>query len=156
MWIILWTEKSIQAIFSNPAPNHPAPDLPVPLAGYIPQEEIQTSLTAKACAIDVTDPGLWNVKNTKTVHYWIRVWLTSSCQNHDCKFSNSHRVHDQVEEEEPRYLSKIEFKSELQNGECVKQKWLLYTPSQGRLCCFACHLLSKKESTFATLWLKTQ
>ena len=49
-----------------------------------------------------------------------------------------------------RYLSNNVFKRKLRNGECVKREWLLYSPSQGRLYCFVCHLLSKKESPFAT------
>ena len=49
------------------------------------------------------------------------------------------------------YLSNNVFKRELRNGECVKCEWQLYSPFQGRLYCFVCRLLSKKESSFATL-----
>ena len=49
------------------------------------------------------------------------------------------------------YLSNNVFKRELRNGECVKCEWQLYSPFQGRLHCFVCRLLSKKESSFATL-----
>ena len=49
-----------------------------------------------------------------------------------------------------RYLSNSVFKRQLQNGECVKCEWLLYSPSQGCLYCFVCRLLSKKESPVAT------
>ncbi|XP_069157641.1 uncharacterized protein [Procambarus clarkii] len=50
-----------------------------------------------------------------------------------------------------RYLSNNVFKRELRNSKYVKSEWLLYSPSQGRLYGFVCHLLSKKESPFATM-----
>ena len=40
-------------------------------------------------------------------------------------------------EEKTKYLSKIIFKRELRNRECVKRDWLLYLPSPGRLLCVA-------------------
>ena len=49
------------------------------------------------------------------------------------------------------YLSNNVFKRELRNGECIKCEWQLYSPFQDRLYCFVYRLLSKKESSFATL-----
>ena len=142
---------------SIPTSNHPPPDtsVPVPDAGDIPQEHTQKYVTAEECAIKVTDPGLWDIKNTSTVDYWIRNGPTS-CQNHDCNLSNSRRVYDQVGgREDTRYLSKHLFKRELRNGECVKREWLLYSPSQGCLYCFACRFLSKKEASFVPVELNS-
>ena len=95
--------------------------------------------------------GLWNINDTNTVDYWNSSG-PSSCQNHDINLPNSHRVYKTAGEEsmETRYLSNNGFKREMRNGECVKREWLLYSPSQGRLYCFVCRLLSKKESPFAT------
>ena len=122
----------------------------VPVAGDITQEEIEKSVKANECAINVTDPGLWNIKNINTVDYWIRIGPTL-CQNHNCNLSNSRRVYARARGGEvTRYLSKIVFKRELRNGECMKREWLLYSPPQSCLYCFACRLLSKKEWTFAT------
>ena len=60
-------------------------------------------------------------------------------------------MYGRVGEGEERYLSKNLFKRELRNGECVQRIILiLYSPSQGCLYCFACRLLSKKQSAFAT------
>ncbi len=88
---------------------------------------------------------------TNTVDYWMSSG-PSSCQNHDIDLSNSHRVYKTagVESMKTRCLSNNVFKRELRNGECVKREWLLYSPTQGRLYCFVCRLLSKKESPFAT------
>ena len=134
---------------STPASNHPVPadipmvSLPVPAAGDIPQEEIPRSVTVKEFAIQDTDPGLWNINNNNTVDYWICSGL-SSCQNHDSNFSNSCRVHKGAggENTQTRYLSNNVFECELWNGKCVKCEWLLYSPSQGCLYYFVCHLLS--------------
>ena len=135
------TSKSI------PATNHPvSTDIPivslsVAAAGDISQEEIPKSVTVKEFPIQETDPGPWNINDTNTVDYWISSG-PSSCQNHDINLSNSHRVYKTagVESMKTRYLSSNVFKRE----------WLLYSPSQGRLYCFVCRLLSKKESRFAT------
>ncbi|XP_040197362.1 zinc finger MYM-type protein 1-like [Rana temporaria] len=129
----------------------PMVSLPDPTAGENPQEEMPTSVSVREFATQDTDPGLWDISNTSTVDYWIRSGPTA-CQNHDCNLLNSGRVYKGTgrENTQTRYLSKNLFKRELRNGECVKREWLLYSPSQGRLYCFACRLFSKTESPFAT------
>ena len=78
--------------------------------------------------------------------------MSESYPNHDINLSNSRRVYKTagVESMKTRYLSNNVFKRELRNGGCVKREWLLYSPFHGHLYCFVCHLLSKKESPFAT------
>lgn len=140
-----------------PATNQPVsadiPPMPVAASSDILQEEIpkSVSVAVKEFAIKETDPGLWNINDTNTIDYWIRSG-PSSCQNHDSNFSNSRRLYKTagVENMMARYLTDNVLKRELRNGEFVKREWALYSPSQGRLYCFACHLLSKKESSFAT------
>lgn len=95
-----------------------------------------------------TDPALWDTKDSETVDYWLRNG-PSNCQNHDCDFSGSRRVYGS-EGESARYLSKSIFTRKLRNGETVKREWLLYSPSQGKVFCFICRLLSEQASTFST------
>lgn len=109
--IISWINSSATPATSTAPPNtaspstsnHPVPDnpdipLPVPVAEDIPQGEIYNYITEKECTInltDDTDPGIWNIKNTDTLDYWIRNGPTL-CQNHNCDLSNSRRVYDRT------------------------------------------------------------
>jgi hypothetical protein len=41
------------------------------------------------------------------------------------------------------------FKQQLSKGEVADREWLIYLPSQGKVCCFVCKLFSHTDSAFS-------
>lgn len=94
-----------------------------------------------------TDPGVWgDCINQQVRSYWA-IFGPKTCQNTDCGFSASKRQ----SKHQKRFLSKVNFKQQLVNGECVTREWLCYSPSQGNVFCFACKLFGpNQKSAFVT------
>lgn len=90
-----------------------------------------------------TDCGLWNVSNHLT-SFWIEKG-PSDCQNSGCVLGDTFKKYDSGK----RYLNKNIFERQLLSGERISREWLLYSPSQKKIYCFVCRLLSIKKSTFS-------
>jgi Domain of unknown function (DUF4371)/hAT family C-terminal dimerisation region len=97
-----------------------------------------------------TDPGLWII-NEELRAYWVARG-PSDCQNKDVDFTQSGRIYPKKTGKltKIRCLTKSCFKRELRNGQLVDREWLIYSPSQGRVYCFACRLFSNTDISFCT------
>jgi len=97
------------------------------------------------------DPGLWTIIDEELRAYWASRG-PSDCQNKDADFLQSGRDYPKMKGllKKTRYLSKASFRRELLNGQVVNREWLIYSPSQGNVYCFACRLFSNADVAFST------
>jgi hypothetical protein len=93
-----------------------------------------------------TDAALWDscgISKHQLQEYWIRKG-PSHCQNIDNGFNSSVRVYNTIQDgkkiSESRKCRESFFFKELKNHEKVKRNWLIYSPSTGKVFCFACKL----------------
>ena len=96
-----------------------------------------------------TDLGEWPSKlNESTKEYWIAKG-NQECQNLNCDFTSSKRHYES--ENKTRFCQKSYF-TRVHKLTNIKQErsWLCYSPSQGRLFCFPCKIMSPEfPSKFA-------
>ena len=95
------------------------------------------------------DPGLWTTIDEELRTYWTMRGPTA-CQNIEGDFTESARVYDKIKglSSKTRYLNRASFTRQLPNGQVVSREWLIYSPSQGKVFCFACRLFSNVDSAF--------
>jgi hypothetical protein len=83
-----------------------------------------------------TDPMLWPNVSPPLRRYWAGCG-PSTCQNHNTDFRISARKIGQ----KVRRCSKDLFFRKLVNGQKICREWLLFSPSTGKVVCFACSFL---------------
>lgn len=93
-----------------------------------------------------SDAALWDscgISKNKLQEYWIRKG-PSHCQNIENEFEESIRVYNTTKDgktlSESRKCHTNFFFKELKNDEKVKRNWFIYSPSTGKVFCFACKL----------------
>ncbi|CAG9822955.1 unnamed protein product [Phaedon cochleariae] len=103
----------------------------------------------EVCNIDRNDPATWII-NESTVEY---ICMNGYDQNIEGDFSKSSEIYStSYNENVKRSCSKNIFLRRKLNGERVTRKWLVYSPSTGKLFCVPCKLFSNyssNESKFA-------
>lgn len=80
------------------------------------------------------------------IAYWIEKGPRQNIEN---GFYNSLRLYNENDAVKERYLTLNAFKRCLPNGEKVDRTWLIYSPLQGKVYCFACRLFSTSDSPFS-------
>ena len=92
-----------------------------------------------ALACPPCDPALWSV-NDSMITYWLQMG-PESCRNRDKIYANSIRQCKDTSRTSRR-LCDSAFFTLSPNGEISPRKWLLYSPTTGRLFCFVCKLFA--------------
>ena len=107
--------------------------------------EEQYALTQKEIQL-VNDIGLWDDISEDIRNRWIAKG-SEDCRNNCNNFPNSGMIHGN--EGYQRYCSKSFFtRIHPLTGESAERIWLCYSPSIGKVFCFACKLLSRITSPF--------
>lgn len=92
------------------------------------------------------DVGLWLKVTDELANFWIKQG-SLKCQHFDDDFNKSARKIGN----ETRICPKTLFtRVHPGTGESLRRSWLCYSPSTGRVYCFACKLLSADLNSFAT------
>ena len=107
--------------------------------------EEQHTFTEKEIPL-VNDIGLWDDISEDIRNRWIAKG-SEDCKNNCNNFPNSGMIHGN--EGYRRYCSKPFFtRVHPLTGESAERLWLCYSPSRGKVFCFACKLLTRVSCSF--------
>ena len=90
------------------------------------------------------DPGKWKKMTKEDVSFWIKCG-PEQCQNQSGSFNASRRLYNQGTKS--RFCTENMFYGKKPNGERYRREWLIYSPTTGRVYCFACKLFSSEENS---------
>ncbi|XP_031345831.1 zinc finger MYM-type protein 1-like [Photinus pyralis] len=103
------------------------------------------------CNEYVNDIGLWPTNVSHLIDYWSKVGTSAlqNCNDEIFKEKSFKQIVGSGANVNARRCQLSMFKRRSHNGEMIERSWLCFSPSNGRVYCFACKLLSSADTQFS-------